>query len=394
MSNASWSLNESNFTYLDRLKICLFFLDSRNRWTQANHVFEYENLWKGYTGSKYVLAVSSGSTANTLIAQYATKDLPKKNIVIFPSVTWQTSISPWVNLGFSPKFIDVNLTDLSIDINKLEDYLKTEYEKVNTVFVTSLIGITPDVDRLKSLCKKYKVELKLDNCENIFGYYGGKHICSELSCSTSLYFGHQCTTGSEGGLIFTNDKDEFISHILNRAHGLTRELKNYDGTLDAYKRLSNKEVDPLFDFNTLGSNYRMSNIQAYMGKLDFKRAEDYSLVRQGLYNRFALTLDTNKYILPENYNNRKNVMFSLPIITRAKSKTKFNRVKTLIKALGIEYRPVISGNLLRQTCYRKFDNYRKFRNAEHIHNYGIYVGLHPKLKDSQVADLAGQLNEI
>src|SRR3954467_2061255 len=102
----NWPLNTSHFTWLDRLKIAGFFLNPNNRWTQGDRVKEYETVWRNFTNAKYAVMVSSGSTANTLIAEY-TKDRqtdPKKKIVVFPSVTWQTSISPWVRLGYTPKF--------------------------------------------------------------------------------------------------------------------------------------------------------------------------------------------------------------------------------------------------------------------------------------------------
>ena len=107
----NWFLNDSNFTWKDRLKICKFFLDPSQRWTQDKYVLEYEEKWKEYTGGKYALMVSSGSTANTFIAQYAEPSKPDRDIVVFPSVTWQTSVSPWINAGFEPKFIDINLDD-------------------------------------------------------------------------------------------------------------------------------------------------------------------------------------------------------------------------------------------------------------------------------------------
>ena len=125
----NWFLNDSNFTWNDRLKICKFFLDPSQRWTQDKYVLEYEEKWKEYTGAKHALMVSSGSTANTLIAQYAEHSKPDRDVVVFPSVTWQTSVSPWLNAGFEPKFIDINLEDFSIDINKLAAYLKTNSEK-------------------------------------------------------------------------------------------------------------------------------------------------------------------------------------------------------------------------------------------------------------------------
>ena len=392
-----WFLNDSNFTWGDRIKICKFFLNPKNRWTQDKYVLDYEEKWKEYTGAKYALMVSSGSTANTLIAQYAKHFKPNRNEVIFPSVTWQTSVSPWINMGFNPKFIDINLKDFSIDIEALDCYLKDNHKKVNTVFVTSLVGITPDIPRLKTLCNSHGVDLKLDNCENSFGAYldkeerDWKHICSELTCSTSTYFGHQTTTGSEGGMVFTGDEEEFVYYILTRSHGLTRELGRYNLSKDYRKILSNRLVDPLFDFNLLGSNYRNTNIAAFMGLLDFERIHDYIIRRLELYSLYSSHLDTKKYLLPIFDRNRSNVGFCLPIISK---KRKLKSIKKYLKEEKIEYRPIISGNLLRHTCYKKYDNYKNFKNAEYLHKNGVYVGLHSRVQEDQVLKLVDFLNDL
>ena len=339
--------------------------------------------------------VSSGSTANTLIAQYAEHSKPDRDIVVFPSVTWQTSVSPWINAGFEPKFIDINLDDFSIDIKKLDEYLKANSAKVNTVFVTSLIGMTPDVPALKKLCDCYGVDLKLDNCENSFGAYfdedtkNWNHICSELTSSTSTYFGHQTTTGSEGGMVFTNNEEEFVYYILSRSHGLTRELKKYNLSKDYQKSLSNRLVDPLFDFNVLGNNYRSTNIAAFMGLLDFDRVYDYIIDRYQLYSVYQDNLDDTKYLLPKSKNN--NIAFCLPFISK---KRKIKLIKKYLQEEKIEYRPIISGNLLRHTCYKKYDNYKKFKNAEYLHKNGLYVGLHTGVKEDEILKLVDFLNNI
>ena len=391
----NWFLNDSNFTWSDRLKICKFFLDSKNRWTQDKYVIEYEDKWKQYTQAKYALMVSSGSTANTLIAQYAKHFKPDRNTVVFPSVTWQTSVSPWLNAGFEPKFIDVNLNDFSIDIDKLSNYLKNNNEKVNTVFVTSLIGITPDIPVLKKVCGTYNVDLKLDNCENSFGAYLDKetndlkHICSELTSSTSTYFGHQTTTGSEGGMVFTNNEEEFVFYILARSHGLTRELERYNLSKNYKKLLSNKLVDPLFDFNILGNNYRSTNIAAFMGLLDFDRVYDYIIDRCELYNLYEGDLDKSKYLIPKG--KHSDVQFCLPIISK---KRKIKLIKKYLEEEKIEYRPIISGNLLRHTCYKQYADYKQFKNAEYLHKNGLYVGLHSGVKEEQVLKLVDFLNQL
>jgi CDP-6-deoxy-D-xylo-4-hexulose-3-dehydrase len=341
--------------------------------------------------------VSSGSTANELIAQYAKRLNPKKPIVVFPSVTWQTSISPWINNGFTPKFIDINLKDFSIDLDLLENYLKAKNHSVNTVFLTSLIGLTPDIPRAENICKKYGVQLKLDNCENSFGsyydedIYDYRHVCSGPTSSTSVYFGHQTTTGSEGGMIFTNDEEEFVFYVLGRSHGLTRELNRYDLSKDYAKILSNKLVDPSFDFNTLGGNYRSTNIAAFMGLLDFKRIYDYAYDRLQLYNTYSSNLDVSKYLLPDNVNDRVNVPFCLPIISK---KRKSKLIKNYLKEKNIEYRPIISGNILRHTCYKQYEDYKLFKNAEYLHKNGLYVGLHSQVSEDQILNLTDYLNQV
>lgn len=396
-----WPLNSSNFSWLDRLKICGFFLNPNNRWTQDKKVREYEDAWKNYTGAKYVVMVSSGSTANELIAKYArdhSRD-PKKNIVVFPSITWQTSISPWIRAGFEPKFVDINFGDMSMDLDGLTNLLLEFNGKVHTVFVTSLIGMTPDVLALESICRKFDVNLQFDNCENSFGTYsrGGteKHICSEHTSSTSNYFGHQTTTGGESGLIFTNSEQEYIYYLMNRNHGMVRSLTPYKDKLskDYSAFLKNPEVDPQFDFCTLGTNYRNTDIAAFMGLLDFKRLNWYIKKREELFDVFESNLDKNKYILPKKFFNRRHVAFCLPIILKAKSKEKVARLKGYCRTWGIEYRPVISGNILRQTCYKTFGDYRNFPNAEHVHKYGFYVGLYPSLKVREILDFIDILNQ-
>ena len=109
-----WPLNKNNFNIFNKLKICNFILNSKNRWTQDIQVKNFEKKFANYVGCKYSVFVSSGSTANDLIAQYYKTISQEKDIVVLPSTTWQTSCSPWIKNGFSPHFIDISLDDFSI----------------------------------------------------------------------------------------------------------------------------------------------------------------------------------------------------------------------------------------------------------------------------------------
>ena len=394
MMQKAWKLNDSQFTFWDRLKICKFFLSSKNKWTQGPYVKKYEEAFKKYVGAKYAVMFSMGSTANFSIAQYQKKKNKERNIIIVPAVTWATSVSPWIVNGFEVKYIDINFKDFSINLDHLETYLKENHEKVAYVFVTSLIGFCPDLNRLRSILSRYKLSFGLDNCESaLSGYYDKKssktkHICSYATSSISTYFGHH-TTSVEGGFVFTDSEEEYHFHLMNRSHGMTRSLTEYGIDPSKYR---NSLVDSSFDFFTLGSNFRASDIEAFIGLLDFDRMEENIAIRKKLYTIFKERIRISKYLLPKT-KNLYDVPFCLPIIFRNEAKKLLTQAKYYCDQNGIEYRQIISGNLTRQTVFHEHDHY-KYKNAEYLHKYGMYVGLHQKVKEKQLINLINFLNSL
>lgn len=378
-----WPLNISNFSQFDKLKICAFFLRP-NFWTQADKVVEFEKTFAKYVGVNHALFVSSGSAANTILAMYL-KDTCEKRKVVFPSTTWITSVSPFIREGFSPVFVDVNLHDFSIDLNELEKILQQQAEEIACVFFTSLLGYTPNVGKIKDLCGKYKVKVMMDNCENTFGLYDNQNISSFFTSTTSTYFGHQIQS-VEGGFVFTNDDDIYEYGLMARNHGMTRSLGNVSS------KYSNPLVDPKFEFQILGNNFRNTNINAYIGTLDFQRVKEYEEKRIINYIHFLENLDLERFYLPPIREKCVDYPFALPIIC----KTKELKVKALglCDSLKIESRPIISGNLLRQNAFKQYDIYEKFKNSELLNENGFYVGLHNQVKQGQIENLCQGLNNI
>jgi CDP-6-deoxy-D-xylo-4-hexulose-3-dehydrase len=380
MSKFVWPLNDSSFTFLDRLKICKFILNYKNNWTQSKYVKKIEQDFAKFVGSKYAVFVSSGSTANTLLAMYL-KDKyysKTKNIVVFPSTTWTTSISPFIREGFKPQFIDINLEDYCLDLEATEKFLQKNHRKVAAIVCVSLIGQVPDVEKLQQLESKYKVRILLDNCENTLGLYKNKNISSYFTSTTSTYFGHQLQS-VEGGLIFTNSEEEYEYFLMNRNHGMTRSLTAYDIDSSKYK---NPEVNKLFDFYSLGNNFRNTDINAFIGLLDFARIDSYCEKRLKVYNQIKNLLKGKDLILPTDFKNRTAIPFCFPFLSKD-----LNLIKKLMnfcKENHIETRPIISGNLLKQTCYKNYGNFKNFKNSEFIHTNGFYIGIYPSLSKKQI----------
>jgi len=330
-----------------------------------------------FAGSKYSIFVSSGSTANTLLSQYV-KDTTNKKLVVFPATTWQTSCSPWIREGFVPHFIDVSLQDFSIDKNLLLQFVKKNHSKIACIFPTSLIGFSPDIDFYRYLQNKYKLNIMFDNCENTLGDFDNKNISSYFTSTTSSYFGHQIQS-IEGGFIFTNSLKEYEYFLMNRNHGMTRGLTSYGINNKKYR---NKNVDQLFDFYSLGNNFRNTDLNAFIGNLDFERINNYTHKRKSLYKIFKANLDLNKFYLPPERIKEQDVPFCLPIIIKNNNKALYNKSLGFCKSNNIEYRPIISGYLGYQTCYKNlFDAERHYQNYIYLHKFGFYVGLYSNLKE-------------
>jgi CDP-6-deoxy-D-xylo-4-hexulose-3-dehydrase len=383
-----WPLNINNFSIADRLKIASFILNPSNRWTQGDKVKLFEEKMAEYIGCKYAVFVSSGSAANTLLAEYQKSIAFGKDIVVLPSTTWQTSCSPWIKAGFKPKFIDVSLLDFSIDIDKLVDFTQSFKSRIACVFPTSLIGFTPRMSFYKNYNKNYHIKVCFDNCENTFGTFNGRNVSSYFSSTTSTYFGHQIQS-IEGGFIFTNSEDEYEFYLINRNHGMVRSLAPYGLETSAFE---NNKVDKLFDFYSLGSNHRNTDLNALIGSLDFKRVGKYKKSRKDLYSFFKDKINLNKFYLPDQAPKAEDVPFCLPIISKEGKKDKALQV---CKDLGIEHRPIISGYLGYQTCYEQyFESDEDYPNSIYLHNNGLYVGLFHKLSKRKVEKLASTLNNI
>jgi CDP-6-deoxy-D-xylo-4-hexulose-3-dehydrase len=360
----------------------------------SKEVEAFENKMAYYSDCQYAVFVSSGSTANTILAMYLKDKVytPEKNIIVVPSTTWTTSISPFVREGFKPHFIDIDLFNLSMDLNLLEKYLVRNHNKVACVFITSLLGFSIDVNRLLEIQDKYNVRVMLDNCESTFTRsYAERRILSHyFTSTTSTYFGHHLQS-VEGGFLFTNNPDERDYFLMARNHGMVRSVNEKNKPLYA-----NPKVDPRFDFHSLGNNFRNTDINAFIGQLDFERIEDYVKHRVHIYKHIESKIDLEKLYLPT-CTKDSSVPFAIPVIFKDDERYGWYKKAAALKWCeenGIETRPIISGNLLKQTCYKKYGRASRFPVSEILHNNGFYVGLNTKTTIKNVDTLVNYINSL
>ena len=367
-----WPLMEDTISFKDRLKMAAFLL-TNSRLTNGQKVREFESKWSEWLGVKHSLYVSSGSTANSLLIaavkeRYRLKDGDK---VLVPATTWMTNIAPVFQNGLQPIFCDINLNNFSFDVNELK-YIATQHLDIKVVFITHLIGLSSNVERVREIFPNALILEDICESHGVEGPDGKKRGTDSIGSTFSFYFGHHMTT-IEGGMVCTNDVELYNIMKMKRSHGMAREA--LPEMFDLYKR-ENPNIDPAFLFMTDGYNFRNHEVCAVLGLSQIKRLDKNIEIRRKNYhywmNGLLSGLGPKNYYIPENQVG--NSSFSFPLIAKDKSLTTY--LKRTFKYEGIEYRPIISGNILMHPAFKEYKlcTQKENPNVSILHNNGVYVG--------------------
>lgn len=387
MSEFKWPLMKNSISFRDRLKLANFVLTS-DKFTQGQKVEEFEKSWSKWLGCKYSLFVTSGSTANflliaSIIEEYGLRPGDK---VLVPACTWVTNINPILQLGLIPIFCDVSLDDYSFDIENLKIIAENNPD-IKLVFVTHLLGIPAKVEEYKKI---FSEALFIDDvceshgCLDVNGDRVGKN---SLGATFSFYFGHHMST-VEGGMVCTNSRDLYDLMKLKRSHGLARVSDRFD---DYAKQ--NPEIQKLFLFVSDGYNFRNTEFGAVLGLSQLKRLDKFIENRRRTYDKFVKIVNQNDKFYPIVYN-KGNSCFCFPFI--CKNREIKNRMIELFENYGIEYRPVVGGNLLKQPYLKDYMIIGKHKdfNVDIIHENGVYIGNNQFVSDRDMILLSKIIGEI
>jgi len=367
------------------------WLKTYPRLTKGEKTIEFEEMWSKWIGCKYSVFVNSGSSANLLMlyALLELYNLKNKKIVV-PSLGWATDLAPVMQLGFEPVLVDVNLNNLSVDINHLEEIFKRE--NPSAMILVSVLGLSPEMDKIKNLCEQYDVILLEDNCESQGTTFQGIKLGNfGLMSSFSTYFGHTMST-IEGGVICTNDKNVYDILKQLRSHGWDRDLDS-----EKQKELREKwgvdDFSALYTFYIPGFNVRSTDLQAVIGIGQLNKINSLIDIRNKNFKVFEERL-LGKMWFPKETENSFTSSFCIPIIAKTPEQ-KEEIVKKLIEN-DVECRPLICGSMGTQPFYIKKYGKLNLPNASIVDNCGIYIPNHPKLTNEDIhfmCDIILQTNE-
>ena len=391
--NFNWQLINDSITNSDKKALTDFINEPNQKFTQGKYVREFEDKWSLYLGCAYSVFVNSGASANYIMTSIMKEKKGVGEVIVSP-LGWVSDVSPLVNLGFTPVFVDVSLNNMSISLENIKNAIT---DKTVGICLVHVLGFSAINDELVKFAKDNDLFLIEDCCESHgathkdnLGFTSKVGTFGDIS-NFSFYFGHHITT-IEGGIVCTDDVELYNYAKLFRSHGMTREASS---NLQEYYQIRYPELNPLFTFAVPGYNMRNQEFNAVLGLEQLKRLNFNVDKRSENFGIWLDNLDSSKFFVDYDQNGNSN--FALPLILQNKDSDLFKMCCTLLEDEKIEYRVGTAGggNQARQPYLEKYSVVsHELENVNHIHDYGLYVGNHPELTSEQIINLCEKLNEI
>ena len=335
----------------------------------------FEEQFANYFDKKYAIMANSGSSANLLmIAALFFKEnnpLKKGDEVIVPAVSWSTTYMPLQQYGLKVKFVDIDIETLNFDLTALESAVSNETKAILSV---NLLGNPNDFKEIKRIIGDKEIILLEDNCESMGAEYEGEKAGSfGLMGSFSSFFSHHIST-MEGGLVITDNEELYHIMLSIRAHGWTRNLPDTN-LVNGIK--SEIPFEESFKFVLPGYNLRPLELSGAIGQEQLLKLDDFVSKRRKNAKVFQNIMSNIEGVkIQKEIGHSSFFGFSI-VINDSMQINRSELVTTLIEK-GIECRPIVGGNFVKNPVIKYFDYYihGKLTNAEKIDQNGFFIGNH------------------
>lgn len=366
---ASISWDQAEYDAIERVVKSGFF-------KMGSECRTFEKKFAEWIGSKHAVFCNSGSSAN-LLAVAALKYDPRKkkddrNVVIVPSVSWSTTYSPLMQLGYQLRFVDVCDDDFNINCELVRDAID---DSVCGIMAVNLLGSPCDFVQLQNLCRKHSLWMVEDNCEAMGACLGGKKTGTFGTIGThSTFFSHHIST-MEGGICVTDDPLLFEILKSLRAHGWTRDVED-----SCIYEFFEKQRDPFlssFHFILPGFNFRPTEIQGAVGMSQLGKLDSFLDERRKNADTFGQIISRFDFLRlqqPHIYHDSSWFGFGLIFLT-PELRAKFMYLADL---KGIEVRPIVGGDITSQPMIKEAGcvHNQHFPVAGVIQATGLMLGNH------------------
>jgi len=277
----------------------------------------------------------------------------------------------------------------------LKDVRRKITSKTSGMIAVHVMGNSCEMDELLDICKEHNLILIEDTCESLGSRYKDKLLGTFGDYGTySFFISHHMTTG-EGGMVTCKTQQQYDLLKSMRAHGWSRSLREEDR-----KKLEAEypDIDPRFLFINTGYNFRPQEINGAMGLVQLEKLDQMNSVRISNHQRLVGKLTKDKrwkeqFVFPHEVKGMTHcVWFGFNCLINpklGKTKQDLNKFLKYLDEKGIQNRPIISGNFVRQPALKKLGmniDPLTFPGAEMVNDLGFFTGIHPIVIEEETMD--------
>ncbi|MFQ9510101.1 MAG: lipopolysaccharide biosynthesis protein RfbH [Lachnospiraceae bacterium] len=380
--------------------------------TSGRYTDMFEKNLAKYLGVRFCSLVNSGSSANLIAFMTLTSPLLKDrqikrgDEVITVAAGFPTTVTPLINYGAVPVFVDVTIPQYNIDVTKLEEALS---EKTKAVMIAHTLGNPFDLSAVKAFCEKHQLWLVEDNCDALGSRYtinGEEKMTGTIGDigTSSFYPPHHMTMG-EGGAVYTNSS--LLNRIIRSMRDWGRDCVCPSGHDNLCGHRFDKQYGELplgydhkYVYSHFGYNLKVTDLQAAIGCAQLEKFPTFVERRIRNFNRLkeALLPAQDKLILPEPCENSQPSWFGFLITCREGIDR--NKVVQYVEEKGVQTRMLFAGNLTKHPCFDQMreakEGYRivgELTNTDRIMNHTFWVGVYPGMTEEQIDYMAKVIKE-
>ena len=380
--------------------------------TSGRYTDEFEAELARYLGVRYCSLVNSGSSANLLAFMALTSPLLgerricRGDEIITVAAGFPTTVTPAIQYGAVPVFVDVAIPQYNIDVTKLEAALS---EKTKAVMLAHTLGNPFDLKAVKAFCDAHGLWLVEDNCDALGSRY---EIDGEMKFTgtigdigtSSFYPPHHMTMG-EGGAVYTDNA--LLNKIIRSFRDWGRDCVCPSGCDNLCGHRFDRQYGELplgydhkYVYSHFGYNLKATDMQAAVGCAQLKKFPSFVERRKHNFARLHKALEgtEDRLILPVACEHSDPSWFGF-LIT-CKDGVDRNKVVQYVEERGVQTRMLFAGNLIKHPCFNEMrktgEGYRvsgTLENTDRIMADTFWVGVYPGMTDEMIDYMAKTIKE-
>lgn len=349
--------------------------------TQGPAIQAFEQKVADYVGAKYGVAFTNGTAA--LHGACFAAGIGVGDEVITTPLTFLASSNCVLYQGGTPVFCDINLETYNMDPNELEGKITPN---TKAIIAVDFAGQPAEMDRITELARQHGLIVIEDAAHSLGADYDGRKVGTWADMTMFSFHPVKHVTTGEGGLIVTDNEEFYRKLIQFRSHGMTRnpdEMTRNDGPW-------------YYEMQSLGYNYRMTDIQAALGVSQMDKLDRFVQRRREiieLYNRELA--DIPGLVLPYQHPKANSswhlyVVRFLPEFSEHNRREIFEKLRSLNIGVNVHYIPVYLQPYYRELGYSE----GLCPNAERYYKTAITLPLFPKMTDDDVGYVINAIKAI